>query len=175
MLSREQKEEQVSSLREKVSAANTLVAIDYRGLTVGEANDLRGRLRQAESEIDYRVAKNTIIRRAIEGTHAAGLAGHLAGPTALAFGYEEPSVVAKALFDYAKENESFEIKWGVVDGEVVDTEVLERLAKLPTKQELRGMLAGTLQAPLRNLAGTLNALLSQLRNALEQRQSQLEA
>jgi large subunit ribosomal protein L10 len=175
MLSRQQKEEQVSALREKLSAANTLVAIDYRGLTVGAANDLRGRLRGAESEIDYRVAKNTIIRRAVEGTDAAGLVEHLTGPTALAIGYDEPSVVARALFDYAKENESFEIKGGVVEGEVVDSEVLERLAKLPTKQELRGMLAGTLQAPLRNLAGTLNALLGHLRNALEQRQSQLEA
>jgi len=175
MLNRQQKEEQVSALREKLSTANTLVAIDYRGLSVGDANDLRGRLRQAESEIDYRVAKNTIIRRAIDGTDAAGLVDHLTGPTALAIGYDEPSVVARALFDYAKENESFEIKGGVVDGEVVGSEVLERLAKLPTKQELRGMLAGTLQAPLRNLAGTLNALLSQLRNALEQRQGQLEA
>jgi len=175
MLSRQQKEEQVSTLRAKLSGANTLVAIDYRGLTVGDANDLRGRLRRAESGIDYRVAKNTIIRRAVEGTQAAGLVEHLTGPTALAIGYDEPSVMAKALFDYAKENENFEIKGGVVEGEVVGAAVLERLAKLPTKQELRGMLAGTIQAPLRNLAGTLNALLGHLRNALEQRQRQLEA
>jgi large subunit ribosomal protein L10 len=78
------------------------------------------------------------------------------------------------LVDFAKENEKFEIKGGVVEGEVVDLDTIRQLASLPGKQELRAMVAGTLQAPLRNLAGTLQALLGHLRGALEARQHQLE-
>ena len=77
------------------------------------------------------------------------------------------------LVDFAKENDKFEIKGGVVEGEVVDLETINRLAALPGKEQLRAMLAGTLQNPLRNLAGTLSGLLGQLRNALERRQEQL--
>ena len=83
--------------------------------------------------------------------------------------------MAKVLVAYAKENEKFRIKGGVVDGELVDPAGVAVLAQLPSKLELRGMLAGTLQSPLRNLAGTLQSLLGHLRNALEQRQQKLEA
>jgi large subunit ribosomal protein L10 len=82
--------------------------------------------------------------------------------------------VARVLVDYAKENEKLQVKGGVADGEIVDLAAVRVLAALPTKHELRGMLAGTVQAPLRNLAGTMYALLGHLRNALEQRQGQLE-
>ncbi len=99
---------------------------------------------------------------------------HHAGPTGVALSYDEPSALAKVLVDYAEENEKFEIKGGVVEGEVVDLDAIKRFAALPSKHELRGMLAGTLQAPMRNLAGTLHSLLGNLRNALEARQRQLD-
>ena len=175
MLTREQKKEQVDRMAETLGHANTLLAVDYLGLTVQDANDLRRRLHEADSESEYRVSKNTLLRRAVQGTPAEGLLEFLTGPTALAVSFDEPAAVAKALVDYAKENEVFEIKGGVIDGEVVDLSVIQRLAALPSKQQLRGMLAGTIQAPMRNLAGTLNALLGNLRNALEQRQNQLDA
>ncbi len=176
MLTRAQKQEKVEVLKSLLEGANTLLAIDYRGLTVSDKNDLRARLRQTGDErLKYQVAKNTLLRRAIEGTDAAGLSGFLSGPTALAISYDEPSALAKALVAYAKDNEKFEIKGGVVEGEVVDLDTIRRLAALPSKLELQGMLAGTLQAPLRNLAGTLYSLLGHVRNALEQRQAQLEA
>ena len=174
MLTREQKQQQVDRMAETLGRANTLLAVDYLGLTVQDANDLRRRLREADSGSEYRVSKNTLLRRAVQGTQAEGLLEFLNGPTALAVSFDEPSVVAKALVDYAKHNEAFEIKGGVVEGEVVDLAAIQRLAALPSKHELLGMLAGTIQAPMRNLAGTLNALLGNLRNALEQRQNQLD-
>ena len=176
MFTRAQKEAKVADLKSLIEGANTLLAIDYRGLTVSDKNDLRARLREAgESPVKYQVAKNTLLRRAIDGTDAAGLGNFLTGPTALAISYDEPSALARALVGYAKDNENFEIKGGVVDGEVVDLDTIRKLAALPSKFELQGMLAGTLQAPLRNLAGTLYSLLGHMRNALEQRQAQLEA
>ncbi len=175
MLTRQQKEDAIIVLRDKLQQANTVLAIDYRGLTVAEANDLRARLRSAgDGQIEYRVAKNTLLRRATEGTGAEGLHAYLTGPTAVALASDEPSALAKVLVDFAKENDKFEIKGGVVEGEVVDLETINRLAALPGKEQLRAMLAGTLQSPLRNLAGTLSGLLGQLRNALERRQEQLE-
>lgn len=175
MLTRVQKEEQIQQMAETVGRANTLLAIDYLGLSVQQANELREQFRKADSQIEYRVAKNTLLRRAVQGTPAEGLLEFLTGPTALAISFDEPSALAKALVDYAKDHEVLEIKGGIVDGDVVDVRAIERLAALPSKHELRGMLAGTIQAPMRNLAGTLHALLGHLRNALEARQQQLDA
>jgi large subunit ribosomal protein L10 len=175
MLTRTQKEEQVQQMADAIGRANTLLAVDYLGLSVAEASELRREFQKAEGEIEYRVAKNTLVRRAVEGTPAEGLLELLTGPTALAISFDEPSAVAKALVDYAKDHEVLSIKGGVVDGEVVSVAEIERLAALPSRHELRGMLAGTLQAPMRNLAGTLNSLLGNLRNALEARQQQLES
>ena len=173
MLTKAEKAEQVESLRETFSRAQALLAFDYRGLTVQESNDLRARLRAGDGEMHYRVAKNTLIKIAAAGSTAEGLSQFCSGPIALGVTYDEPAVLAKVLVDYAKDNAKLALRGGVVDGEVMDAAGIEALSKLPTKHELRGMLAGTLQAPMRNLAGTLHALLGHLRNALEQRQSQL--
>ena len=176
MLTRQEKQAQVEGLRAKVAKANSIVAVDYRGMTVDDANTLRTKLRQAGGkQIEYRVTKNTLLKIATRGTPHESIGKHLEGPTAVAIAYEEPSAMAKVLIAYAKENEKFKIKGGVVDGETVDPAAIGVIAQLPTKLELRGMLAGTLQSPLRNLAGTLQSLLGHLRNALEQRQQKLEA
>lgn len=176
MLTRAQKEAEVADLHERLDRASSVVAVDYRGLTVQELQDLRGKLRESgEGQIEYRVAKNTLLKIAARETDVAGLDRFLTGPTAVAISFEDASAAAKVLVDFAKDNEKLEIKGGVVEGEVIDLAGVQALARLPGKQELRGMLAGTLQAPLRNLAGTLHALLGHLRGALEQRQGQLEA
>ena len=175
MLNREQKSNQVENLKAAAENANALLVVDYRGLTVPDANAIRAKLREADGEYSYQVAKNTLAKRAFEGTQFAVGEELLSGPTAIAFCYDEVSVLAKALVDYSKDNEKFEIKGGVVDGEIVDIKTIQALAAVPTKHELRGMLAGTLQAPLRNLAGTMYSLLGHLRNALEQRQTQLDS
>ena len=176
MLTRQQKQEQVASLKRVIERAHAMLLVDYRGLRVSDANDLRSRLRQTgDGTVQYRVAKNNLLRRAIEGTDVAPVESLLVGPTAIAIAYDEPAALAKTLVEYAKENELLEIKGGVVEGELLDVEAIRALAALPSKHELQGMLAGTIQAPLRNLAGTLAALLGHMRNALEQRQTQLEA
>ena len=175
MLSRQQKEEQLASLKAALDGANALLMVDYRGLSVPDANALRAKLREADGDYRYHVAKNTLARRAFADTEFAAGEEYLTGPTAIAFCYDEVSVLAKTLVDYAKDNEKLEIKGGVVDGEIVDLKTIQALAAVPSKHELRGMLAGTLQAPLRNLAGTLYSLMGHLRNALEQRQAQLES
>ena len=176
MLTRQQKSEQVEALRAKVANANSLVAVDYRGMTVDDANSLRAKLREAGGkQIEYRVAKNTLLKIATRGTPHEPLAKHLEGPTAVAIAFDEPSAMAKVLVAFAKDNQKFRIKGGVVEGELVDPAGVATLALLPSKLELRGMLAGTLQSPLRNLAGTLQSLLGHLRNALEQRQQKLES
>jgi large subunit ribosomal protein L10 len=176
MLTRQQKSEQVEALRAKVANANSLVAVDFRGMTVDDANALRAKLREAGgNQIEYRVAKNTLLKIATRGTPHEPLARHLEGPTAVAIAFEEPSAMAKVLVAFAKDNQKFKIKGGVVEGELVDPAGVASLALLPSKLELRGMLAGTLQSPLRNLAGTLQSLLGHLRNALEQRQQKLES
>ena len=175
MRTREQKENEVASLQKKLTSASSVMLVDYRGLTVADANDLRARLRQlGDGSVDYCVAKNTLIRRAANAAGAESLGPYLNGPTALAFAYEEPSALAKALVDYAKENEKLEIKGGLVEGEVVDLAEIRKLAQLPSRDELRAMFLRTLRAPTQKLAGTLNALLGHVRNALEERMKQLE-
>ena len=165
MLTRQQKTEQVDALRAKVASANSLVAVDFRGMTVDDANALRAKLREAGGkQIEYRVTKNTLLKIATRGTPHEPLAKHLEGPTAIAIAFDEPSAMAKVLVAFAKENAKFRIKGGVVEGELVDPAGVAVLALLPSKLELRGMLAGTLQS-----------LLGHLRNALEQRQQKLES
>ena len=175
MRTRAQKEAEVAMLREKVSRANTILLADYRGLTVSESNDLRSRLRKAaEGQIEYRVARNTLLRLAVRGTDLEPLEVYFEGPTAIAIAYGEPVALTKTLVDYAKQNEKFELKGGVIDGELVDVDAIRRLAALPSKDELRSMLMATMRAPMQNLAGGLYSLLGNVRNALEQRQKQLE-
>ena len=174
MLTKQQKAAEVDSLKETFAKAQALLAFDYRGLTVGESNDLRAKLREGDGEMHYRIAKNTLIKIAARDTAAEPLSQYCSGPTALGVTFDEPAVLAKVLVDYAKDNAKIALRGGVVDGEAIDAAGIEALSKLPTKFELRGMLAGTLQAPMRNLAGTLYALLGHVRNALEQRQGQLE-
>jgi large subunit ribosomal protein L10 len=175
MRTRDEKSSEVELLRDRLQRANSVVLADYRGLSVSDAIALRSRLRAAgEGQIEYRVTKNTLLRRAVAGTDAAPLEDYLVGPTAVAFAYDEPAILAKTLVDYAKENEKFEIKAGLIEGELVDLEGIRALAALPSKDELRSMLMATLQAPMQNLSSTLYALLGNVRNALDQRREQLE-
>lgn len=177
MLTRQEKEQQIEQLHGLFGRAEGILAVDYRGLTVDESNGLRAQLREAaEGQAgEFRIAKNTLIKRAVIGTRAEGLVEFCSGPTALSIAFEEPAAMARVLVQYAKQNEKLGIKGGVIDGEVVDAKGVEALSELPSKHELRGMLAGTLQAPMRNLAGTLHALLGHLRYALDQRLTQLDA
>ncbi|MFV1978569.1 MAG: 50S ribosomal protein L10 [Myxococcota bacterium] len=175
MLTRTQKEEQVSELNEKFSRAKSVYVADYRGLNVAAADNLRQRIRKGGAgDFEYRVAKNSVLRRASAGLDVAGLVSHFEGPTAVAISFSDPVGLAKVLSDFAKDHEVFEIKGGVVDGEVIDTAQIAVLAKLPSMDALRGMIIGLLQASATKLVRLIAEPGAQLARLVEARRAQQE-
>ena len=157
MLTRQQKEEQVAELKDKFERATSVFVADYKGLGVAQMETLRGDLRKAEaSESEFRVAKNSVLRLASNGGPAESLQEHFSGTTSIAMSFGDPVALAKTLVDYAKDNEDFEIRSAVVDGEVLDDAGIKHLSTLPSLDELRGKIVGLLQAPAGKLARLLN-------------------
>src|ERR1043165_7492957 len=126
---------EVADLKEKLGRASAVVITEYRGLKAGDLVKLRGSLREANVEL--RVVKNTLIRRATEGTPLAEALGDLAGPTALAMGFAEPTDAAKSLSKSAHDFEKFAVIRGLIENMAVDASQLEAIGKLPGKQELQ--------------------------------------
>ena len=174
MLSRAAKEQQVGELREKLARATSVFVVDYRGLDVAAQNELRARLRrEGGGDFEYRVAKNTVLRRAVADSDAASLGEALAGPTAVAISYGDPVGLAKILVDYQKEHEVFALKAGVVEGEAVDEPRIATLATLPSLEALRGKIVGLLQAPATKLARVLQAPGGQIARLVTAREKKL--
>ncbi len=169
MLTRTQKEEQVAELKDKFSRATCVYVADYRGIDVTSVNELRGRIhKEGAGDFEYRVTKNSVLRRAAADTDAAHVVERFQGPTAIAISYGDPVGLAKILTDFAKDNEVFELKAGVLDGRAIEAAEIGTLAKLPSLDELRGKLVGLLQAPaskLARLAGEPGAQLARVLNA----------
>ena len=117
VLTRAQKEEQVAELKEKFGRATCVYVADYRGVDVKSANELRGRIRtEGGGDYEYRVTKNSVLRRAAADSDVPSIVEHFQGPTAIAISYGDPVGLAKILVDFAKEHEVFELKAGVLDG-----------------------------------------------------------
>ena len=154
-MARPEKVAVVNEVYEKLTKAQSVVLVDFRGLTVQEATELRKKLREAGVEL--RVTKNTLTRLAAEKADLKDLHAYLEGPTALAFGYEDPVSPAKILSDFAKDHKKLELKGGVLEGKVIDQAMVAALAELPTRDVLLGQLVGLMQAPIRNLAYVLSA------------------
>ncbi len=174
MLTRAEKEIQVTKLREKFQRASSVFVADYRGLTVEDINVLRRKLRQdGDQSYEYQVAKNTLLRLAVDGTDSAELRDQFTGPTALAFSYGDPAGLAKVLVDYAEEHEELELRAGLVEGQLVNTTDIATLATLPSLDELRAKLVGLLQGPARKLATLLQAPAGQLGRLVGAREAQL--
>ncbi|MGC8509350.1 MAG: 50S ribosomal protein L10 [Acidimicrobiales bacterium] len=146
----------VDDVRARVSASTTAVVTEYRGLTVAEISRLRRTLRTLGA--DYKVLKNTLVRRAIAGTGAEAMSAYLEGPTAIAFVEGDVSAVAKALRDFAREAPRLVVKGGVLDGRPLSVADLSALADLPSHEVLLAQFAGALAAPLRTLAGLMKAV-----------------
>jgi large subunit ribosomal protein L10 len=149
-----QKAETVQSLNGLFADAGSVVVAHYSGMTVAQMGDLRGRLRKAGAS--FRVAKNRLAVRAVEGTQAKGIAGLFKGPTGIAYS-KDPVAVAKVLVAYAKENEKLKILGGIAVGSVLDPNGVKALAELPSLDQLRGKIIGLLQAPATRIAGVLQA------------------
>jgi len=175
VLTRTQKEEQVAELNEKFSRAKSVYVADYRGLDVAAADDLRKRIRrEGAGDFEYRVAKNAVLRRAVVDLDVAGLANHFEGPSAVAISFSDPVGLAKILSDFAKDHEVFELKGGMVDGEIIDTEQIAALAKLPSMDALRGMIIGLLEASATKLVRLIAEPGTQLARLVEARRAQQE-
>ncbi len=134
-------------------------------MTVAEISDLRRLLKEAGAE--YKVAKNTLVEIAAKGTPVESAKDSFSGPTGVAFGFDDPVAVAKKVLEYADKNEKLKVKSGVVEGRFCSVVELKAMSKLPPRNILLGIMAGTFQAPATKLAVALSATLSQFGYALE--------
>ena len=146
----------VDEIKSYVKDAKAVVAVDYRGLTVAEDTKLRKQLREAG--VVYKVYKNTLLKRAFEGTEYEALDKHLEGPTAVAFGMEDATAPARILAECAKTMPKLEFKSGVVDGTYYDAKGVQVIATIPSREVLISKLLGSLQSPITNLARVLNQI-----------------
>jgi len=172
-MKRDQKEQVVDELTQRLKAAETLLVADYRGLTMPQIDELRTRL--LESGARFTVVKNTLTRRAAEAAGADALLALLDGPSAIAFLEADGDMVAaaKALADAARETHVLEIRGGIMQGRAVTAAEVESLATLPPEDVLRGQVLGAIVAPLTALAGLLNAPLQNLVGLIDARIEQL--
>jgi large subunit ribosomal protein L10 len=150
------KVEVVDEVKTRVSAAAASIVSEYRGLTTSELAELRTALAAAGG--DYRIFKNTLVRRAIDGGEYQPLAEYLSGPSALTFVQGDVSAVAKALRDFSRSNPLLVIKGGLADGSLLSAADLAALADLPPREVLLARFAGALAAPMQQMAGLLQAL-----------------
>ena len=149
-MEKKKKEDEISELREKFSRANAAILGEYRGLTVSQIDKLRNALRNVSGEL--RVAKNTLARIASKGTGIEKIESHLKGPTAIILSYSDQAAVAKALTAFAKEQDKFKIRVGVLGNTVLDVNGIKALAELPGLDQLRANILGLIQAPASKLA-----------------------
>lgn len=164
-MARPEKEALVSEIQEKLSGSQSVILADYRGLNVTEVTELRKKLR--ESGVEYKVVKNTLTSRAAKAANIDGLDQFLSGPTALAFGIDDPVAPAKILADFAKNHKHLELKGGVLEGKVIDLAKVNELASLPSRKALLGQVVGLLQAPIRGLVTVLSGPLRNTAYVLE--------
>ena len=154
-----QKIKEVEELAEKIKEAKVVLLTDYRGINVEDVTGLRAKLRNTNTE--YKVIKNNITKRALEKCEFSGLEDKLEGPTAVILGYNDYLETSKIIYEYAKENEFYKIKGGIIDGKVVSAEEIVTLAKLPSRETLISMLAGALLGSVSKLAVALSEVSKQ--------------
>ncbi|NOX51868.1 MAG: 50S ribosomal protein L10 [Gammaproteobacteria bacterium] len=150
----EQKQQIVAEVNEIAASALSAVVADYRGLTVSQMTQMRSKAR--ETGVYLRVVRNTLAKRAVEGTDYACLDEVFVGPSLLAFSIEDPGSAARLLKDYAKEHDALEVKALSIGGEMLGADQLDRIALLPTLDMARSLLLAVMQAPVIKLARTLN-------------------
>lgn len=154
-MQRTDKDSNIESLKQKLAKAQSLVLVDFRGLTVEADTKLRNEFRAIGCE--YRVVKNTLLGKAVKGTPMEVLDPLLAGPTAIAYSHEDPAAPAKVATKIAKEQEKFVIKGGYVDGRTLDKKGVEQLSNLPGKDEIRATLLATFIAVPQNFLRLISA------------------
>lgn len=152
-LNLEQKKEVVAELANVAAKAHSLVAAEYAGLTVGQLTDLRAKARQAG--VYLKVAKNTLVSRAVQGTEFECVKDALVGPMLYAFSQEDPGAAGRLIKDFAKANERLKAKLVAIGGQMYPASHVDRLASLPTRDQALAMLLGVMKAPIEKFVRTL--------------------
>ncbi len=165
MLSKTEKQKIIDDLSSRFHSTPSVFVVEYQGLKVKEIDALRRKLRQTNTEL--KVVKNTLLEKASLGTDIEKMKDLFSGPTAVAICDGESSAAAKVFIDCGKDFPEIRIKGGIFEGEVVDVSRIERIAKLPSRQELISEFAGLLSAPMGNLVGVLEQARSNIVNVLE--------
>lgn len=145
-----QKQIIIDEIKDKFERAESAVVIDYMGITVAEADEMRKKLREAE--VDYTVYKNTLVKRAIEGTKYEALGEILEGPSGFAFSYDDATAPARVLNDARKAYKKMEFKGGIIEEEYYDKENIEKIAAIPSRDTLISKFMGSIQSPIANFA-----------------------
>lgn len=165
-MNKENKQELVVQMHERLNRAKAVFLADFRGMSVGQATNLRNELRAAS--VEYKVFKNTLLDLAAKGTDVESLTSNLAGPTAIAISYDDPVNAAKVLNKFAKDPlGKFVLKAGILSGKLLDVKQIQALADLPSREVLIAKMLGSMQAPTTNFVGVLAALPGSLVRALD--------
>lgn len=155
----------VSELHDKFSKANGVIFTDYSGTTVQEIFELRKTLRIAD--LEYKVVKNTLAKRASEGTMIEAVKNTFTGAVGVVFGYKDPVLLTKKVLEFAKINDKLKVKGGVIEGRVCNPEDIKAISQLPSKNVLLSMFIGAMQLPLSKLLTALNATITRFAYGLE--------
>ena len=166
MLTKEQKHEQSLLLRENLDGVTTLFLLENHGLNVNDVNRLRSEVRKTEAT--YKVVKNTVVRLAVEGTEMEGITPFLIGPKVLAYTDGDGVALAKVLKDFIKNHPELQFEQAFLEGQILEAKEAEKIAELPSREELITKLVYLLQSPIRRLAVALNAPLQQFANVVGQ-------
>lgn len=169
----DKKKEIVQELHEKFSKSKVVIITDYKGLDVEAINELRRKLR--ESDIEYKVVKNTLLVRASKDTGVEEIQDSFKGPSAVALSYDDPVAPAKVLTEFAKENEKLEIKIGVMDGNVLDLDSIKALSSLPSREVLLAQVLSAMNGVPTSFVRVLNAMPQQLLYVLQAIKEKKEA
>jgi large subunit ribosomal protein L10 len=169
----EDKKAIVAEVNDTASQALSVVLADYRGVASNDMAALRAKARA--EQVSLRVVRNTLARRAVEGTEFECIKDALVGPTLLAFSMEDPGAAARIFKDFAKENDKFEVKALAVGGELLGADQIDRLAKLPTRDQALAMLMSVMMAPVTKLARTLNEVPAKVTRAVAAVRDQKQA
>ncbi|UCC25226.1 MAG: 50S ribosomal protein L10 [Gemmatimonadales bacterium] len=165
-MDRNEKETFVAEFRERLDRSSVVYLTDFTGLNVKSMTDLRQKLKDTGAE--YLVAKNRLVKRALEGTDLPELGDALTGPSGVIFGYDDVVTTAKVLSEFAKAHDDRPaFKLGVLDNKILDPAQLDRLAKLPPREQLLAELAGAFEAPMAALAGALEAKMQEMAGLLD--------
>ncbi len=160
-----QKSQAIDDLRDRIDRATAVLITEYRGLKAQDMHKLRRALREAG--LEYKVVKNTLLRRAAAGTYAERAANDVSGPIGVVFAYGEAAAAAKLITEKAKELDKLNLKWGTIAGSYFVAEQIAEIAKLPGRQEMLGQVVATIHSPVTNLVSTLHSIPQRLLGVLQ--------